>query len=207
MRVSGLVVALGCALFVGSAASAATIGYTEGIRPTVAGTIDINPPDVASGSPGFDVGDLGVGAGEFETIEIYGRIVGAKDTYNFSSSTDFIIEFIFGGYDLEGGGSVTESGFVKDNSGGSSSNFSLTTLNGLVSFAVANPVMTDITSGASLLFAATAGDYIFMIDGLTDAATYDIRIQAVPIPAALPLFLAGMGSIGLLGRRRRKAIA
>jgi len=207
MRVSGFIAALGCALFAGSAASAATIGYTEGVRPTVAGTIDISPPDVASGSPGFDVGDLGVGAGEFDTIEIYGRIVGAKDTYNFSASSDFIIEFIFGGYALEGGGSVAQSGFVKDNSGGSSSNFALTTLNGLVNFAIMNPVVTDITGGVSLLFAATAGDYIFSIDGLTDAATYDIRIKAVPIPAALPLFLAGMGSIGFLSRRRRKAAA
>lgn len=35
----------------------------------------------------------------------------------------------------------------------------------------------------------------------------DIRITAVPLPFALPMFLAGLSAIGLMGRRRRKAAA
>jgi len=54
------------------------------------------------------------------------------------------------------------------------------------------------------------GDYLIRLTafekGTTNAvASTEITISAVPVPAALPLLLAGLGGLGLVGRRKRKA--
>ncbi|MDH3380970.1 MAG: VPLPA-CTERM sorting domain-containing protein [Gammaproteobacteria bacterium] len=33
----------------------------------------------------------------------------------------------------------------------------------------------------------------------------DLAVQVVPIPAALPLFLSGLGALGFVGWRRRQS--
>jgi hypothetical protein len=46
--------------------------------------------------------------------------------------------------------------------------------------------------------------------GLAETINFDnlaVRINDVPLPAALPLFATGLGALGLLGWRRKKRAA
>ena len=42
--------------------------------------------------------------------------------------------------------------------------------------------------------------------GVLSPASVKVSVSAVPIPAALPLFVSGLGALGLLGWRRKKRI-
>jgi hypothetical protein len=88
--------------------------------------------------------------------------------------------------------------------------------NGLIFAITNNPVW-----GANALFAvwSTGGDnYQFLLSGtLPDVfnvyyvigdVTGSAEVSATPLPAAFPLFVSGLGALGLLGwRRKRKAAA
>jgi hypothetical protein len=67
---------------------------------------------------------------------------------------------------------------------------------------------TSDTTGTvpALAFAdTTASSHIFAAQ---TADPFGIEVTATPLPAALPLFVTGLGGLGLLGwRRKRKAIA
>lgn len=193
-----------------SVAAAATIGFTEGVRPQVAGTTQVAPTDAANSPPGFDLtssGALGVADDENHIINLHGRIVGAIDVFEFTATRNFEINFIFGGYDLQNGGSETESGFLREGPGGSNSSiFTLTDLGTLISQTTTpSPLVTDIIAGDSFLFAGGPGTYSLSLDGQGQAALYDLRLTAVPLPAALPLFAGALGLFGFLGWRRKKA--
>ena len=193
-----------------SVATAATVGFTEGVRDQVAGTTLVTPTDASNSPPGFDLtasGFLGSGIAENRSIDLHGRIVGAIDVFEFTATREFEISFIFGGYDLEAGGTVTESGFVREgNSGSNSSIFTLTDINTLTSVTTTpSPLVTDIIAGDPFLFAAGPGSYRISLDGQGQSALYDLRLTAVPLPAALPLFAGALGLFGLLGWRRKKS--
>jgi len=199
-HISAAVLALG--LMAGSA-MAATVGFTEGTRDAVNGTTAIGG-DVAGGAVGFDLdgaSSVGNGAAEFSQIDVYGRVVNGRDTYNFSATTNFLVSLIFGGYET-GAGLVAQSGFVAEASGSNTSEFSLTGLTPL-------SLTTDVTSGASLLFEAGPGDYAISVKGQGSGALYDLRIEAlsisvVPLPASGLLLLMAVGGLGF-ARKRRKA--
>lgn len=58
---------------------------------------------------------------------------------------------------------------------------------------------------AGLLGQATPDGTIIGSVPASDALLATIEISAVPLPAAFPMFLVGIGALGLIGRRRTKA--
>jgi len=186
--------------------SAATFGYTEGLRHTVDDTTHITSPDVPASPPGFSLGTLGAD----DVFNIHGRIVNSNDVYEFIADSSFRIDWIFGGYDLETEDPFDSevrsdnngiSGFVARPEGADGSDMAIF-LNGVA--ADGNNFMTNITSGPSTIFGTqAAGTYTLLLSGINQRdALYDIRISAVPLPASSLLLLAGLG--GLAAMRRRK---
>lgn len=171
---------------------AAVVDITEGNRAQVAGTTAIG--DAAGSSPGYDLGDLSLG----DSVAVHGRLVNGVDYFNFSSDSAVEIEWIFGGYDLEGGGSVSESGFIREGSAGS--NTALITLGGDASGSMS--FTTPVTSGDPGIFTVGAGNFTLSLDGGGGAALYDFRITAVPLPAAAWLFGSALLGFASIARRR-----
>lgn len=187
-------------------AQAATVGFTEGKRDRVAGTTVISPTDATNTAPGFDLGTVGL-TEKFDTIDLYGRIVNAVDVFSFTATSAFRIDFIFGGFDLYNGGSVSQSGFIAE-SRDNTSEFALDVLAPVPGHVGDFDLTTDVFGGTSLIFSGDAGTYQFALDGTGGAARYDIRISAVPLPAGLPLMGAGLALMGFVAwNKKRKANA
>ncbi|WP_340108883.1 VPLPA-CTERM sorting domain-containing protein [Pikeienuella sp. HZG-20] len=207
MKIKMLAIAAAGALSIASSVAAATTGFTvgvtEGSRAIVDGTTKIG--DAPQGNGSYDLGAIGAG----DTLGLYGRIVSKVDQYKFqfSAASGFEVNFDFDGYEV-GGVHVAESGLV--NESGSKKKgvaFSLEDANG-VQVASTGLLLTNITTGNPLLFGASAGSYFLVVDGSQgpfkgNAALYDLTISAVPLPAALPLLLAGLAGLAFISRRRR----
>ncbi len=197
---------------VASLAQAATVTYTEGKRETVLGSTKLGDVKGAP-SRAFDTGSFAEG----DTLNIHGRMVGAVDTYAVGTTGKIQISFLFNGFQTAVG-LITTSGFIGT---GRSENTSVFRL-----LSAANPseVIAErtFTSGISseaengdstLIFSAAPGAYLFQIDGSGQgnrrkAALYDVQISsltAVPLPASSLLLLGGLGALGAMRRKAKKA--
>jgi hypothetical protein len=188
---------LTCLLLISSSSYAAMVaGWTEGIRDQVAGTSIVPTVDVPTDTP-FDLGTL-TNPGDY--ITLHGRIVGAVDPYTFTSNvSEFKIEFIFGGVELEDGSTLNPTGFIAETMLPSEAEFS-------IGPATSTSITTDVDSGNPLIFASTEmGTIDFVIDGLgqTGPGLYDIKITAVPVPAAVWLFGSVLATLGLFRRHAK----
>jgi len=91
-------------------------------------------------------------------------------------------------------------------------------LNGITNFLVDSPIgcNPEISLTCTLgIQAAFFGNSIFGFDGTGDAYTdiygiwttsLGVEATATPLPAALPLFVGGLGVMGLLGWRRKRRV-
>jgi len=181
-------------LLLSSIANAATIGFTEGSRPQVAATTSL--PD--TGSPGPELGTVNATT----SLAVYGRVVSATDYFQFSSKSAFTIDWLFGGYDLDNGGSVSDSGLTFNPS---AFRVDFTLINVTADEEVGYATFSSaITSGDKNIFLAppfSAGDYRLEIKGFgssSDAALYDVAVTAVPLPAAAWLFGSALVGAGLV---------
>ena len=184
-------------LAVGGMAQAATIGVTEGNRAQVAGTDKIGDVFIPGALDGYDFGNL-----DSNAIELYGRVTRAADAYlfQFTTSSAFSISFLFGGYDLENGGSVSESGWTGVD--GKKAIFSLT--DGVGSILESKEYTADYTGGVAEIFSGGPGTYGLLIDGSgRTESLYDLRIEAVPLPATGLLLIGGIAGLGAIRRRRK----
>ncbi|WP_298835661.1 VPLPA-CTERM sorting domain-containing protein [uncultured Roseobacter sp.] len=188
-------------------ASAATVGYTEGRRDLVDGTMRIAGGDAAAS--GFMLGTIGRGAGEYSQIGIFGRIVGHADFFTFRATSDFRISFAFDGVSVAGEQLV--SGFVRQGRRQNEADFVLRTLGDPAADQVRR-LRTDISQaagsgGSALIFSGEAGKtYSFGVDSRVardkGAASYDIRISVVPLPESALLLLGGIAGLGYIARRK-----
>ena len=198
------IILLGCLLLISSNSYANMVAsWTEGIRDQVAGTTVVNFPgntptvDV----PTMDPLDLGTLTNPGDYITLHGRIVGQVDPYTFTSNVSaFKIEFIFGGVQLESGGSLNPTGFIAETMSPSDAVFS-------IGPATSASISTDVDTGNPLIFASTEmGTIDFVIDGTqgsTGPGLYDIKITAVPVPAAVWLFGSVLATLGLFRRHAK----
>lgn len=200
-----------------SAASAMTVGVTEGERELVEGTEKIsnnqalNGYDLLAGQSNFSGGDV---------AEVYGRIFGTDDIYTFTvgDGVKTSISLILGNVKLDNGGTIL-SGVTGELMDGSPSTddvtFSLQQRDPIFNDEIGSPlsksITPDYTSGAALLFADLASGYYELTISSNGAALYAFSaatrgdVSAVPVPAALPLLMASIVGLGFVGRKRRAA--
>ena len=205
-----------------SAASAASLTITEGNndnRKMVWGSEDLE--DANSGAPGFELGTFGAN----DALQIHGRIVGARDayTYTFEMEEDFNVLFDLDGYLLdadgvEGGvagafqtlsglvGQQTRAGDPVEGLDAKGVKFTLagggdTQSRSFVTFVLAG-------DSAFIFIGMANTQYTLTVDGSAGpnkgaAALYDLRIEAVPLPAAGWMLLAGLGGFAAMSRRKK----
>jgi hypothetical protein len=124
-------------------------------------------------------------------VELFGRIISALDNYSFTAGSAFNFELIGGGIDNEAGQAPNNLIFTFTNQ----TTMEVFTYN------------LDTNSPLGTIATLTAGAYLLEINMDPDNGTarYDIGLQAVPVPAALPLFAAGLAGFTAMRRRRQKA--
>lgn len=136
---------------------------------------------------------IGLSFGDIFTIEIDGDAIdgGGMASFGFTASSGFAA--------IETNSLNPVSGFtdatVEWNSAadGTGTTFaSLTT--------------AEVAAGAKLITPFAGGDTKWLIakwtDVSADKSNFDLRVEAVPLPASLALFLAALGGLGLVARRR-----
>ncbi|MEQ3711187.1 MAG: VPLPA-CTERM sorting domain-containing protein [Tateyamaria sp.] len=205
-------------------ASAATVTYTEGNgqnRKLVADSSDLEDSPI----PG------GFALGSFESddvIQLHGRIVSSQDvfSYTFAFSGAFNVEFDLDGYDLAAGltssdGTSSEdlSGLVGQVAKGGNPvagttvknvSFSLSSGGSTVSKTFVTDVLASNTTDGFIFSGLGNVEYTLTVDGSLRptsgaVALYDLKISAVPIPAAGFMLLGGLGGMAALRRRKSKS--
>jgi len=215
-------------------ATAATYTFTEGNgnnRKLVAGANQIDLEDANNSTPGFDIDGLAgqtTGFGANDVVQLHGRIVSSQDvfSYTFAFAQGFKVEFDLDGYTLatdtnssDGDDTESLSGLVGQDgrfgnpkAGISAKGVAFTLTNTADNSFITRPFTTDILDGEDpFIFAGLGGvEYTLTVDGSVGPqkgadALYDLKISAVPIPAAGFMLLGGIGGLAALRRRKGKA--
>ncbi len=198
------------------AASSATYTWTEGNndnRKLVAGSLDLE--DASPGMPGFDLGDFNSN----DALQIHGRIVGSQDvfSYSFTMEKQFSVVFDLDGYFLDEGGFESDSGLVgqRRRGGNPTPGYSMKGVKFTLSGGgetESRSFVTDVLDGADpfIFFGNGGTEYTLTVDGSVGpqtgrAALYDLRVEAVPVPAAGLLLISAVAGMGVMSRRRKSS--
>ena len=165
-------------------------------------------PGAVGDLPVLDIGALSPDL----TVGISGRIVSAQDMFTFSTSGGFTMVFASLLGDGVEGFDSTYDGAASADQTGKLATFKLTG-QADVTFASDAP---NTRPGDLIFTSTTAGSFIFTIDGTdTKASAYDIILRTlpagtpvttpVPVPAALPLLVGGIGALAWMRHRKRHA--
>jgi hypothetical protein len=167
---------------------------SDGNRPLSMGDIP------AAGS--VDIGAIAPGS----VIGLGGRIVTSTDMWDFSTSTKVTVTLT----DLMLGDG--NSGFDSSNNGAAPNGVSTATfslIDAMTMMTVASAQITSSVAPPGFMLMAGPGDYHLLIDGTpatngvtNPGSTYDLAVAtAIPVPAALPLLVGGLGMLVALRRR------
>lgn len=188
-----VVFALGCAIFLSmpGKAPAATLNFTEPGLVNFIGSTSINLSNATLTSLGDDFfigpyGAYGETNGLGVVCGIFQNACRADFRIDFSSN---VTNLSFESFDYQRGDTVSVSAYLDNGFLGSLKVLSLAYLD-LSSFGVIDSLVFDYVDGNGLAF----GDFQFEA----------VSVEAVPLPAALPLFAAGLGAISLLSWRRKR---
>lgn len=171
-------------------ALAATVGFTEGNRATVAETTQILDVRAAPGRA-FNLGTIGSG----DTVNVFGLIGNGADSYAFNvTARSFRVALIGRGFTPVGYRDTSATLRLRD---------------GAAPYVILDSLalVTSVLPGSPVLFRGDAGLYVLQFDGraTSGSALYDVEISAVPLPAAGLLLLAGLGALGVAARRKKTA--
>ena len=177
---SAVVCALG--LNVGVAA-AATVTYTY------VGSWNVSDGPLWSAQDGLGNYTTGVYTGQEAAALIFG---GSASDYAISTVSDQVADINFSAW-LDGWADPTTYG---PNGGNPAAHDFKVDTNGDGLYA--------IEFGQGNAYSAYVADHVGSMAGAINYA-FKISMSEVPVPAALPLLLVGIGGLGLVGRKRRKA--
>jgi len=195
MNKVALIAVAAAALFGSNIAQAASVPFvveSDGRRPGA--VIDI--PTGANIDLGFI--DSATSQG------LAGRIVEKIDSWTFSTDVAFSVTLANLMVGDGNQGFDARDTFLTTN-GVQDATFSLFEISGS-DVLVEQETITSVVGGGlfdRLLFNSGPGQYRLDIDGLGRlGSTYDLVIATVPVPAALPLFLSGLGALFAVTRRK-----
>jgi len=144
--------------------------------------------------------------------EVDVSVSGSNATFTVSLPTGYTFTQL--AFDLNPGGSVDSGAYTiatnanaNYNKGKLWPNFG--PFNTTVSGSFSNSLTFTVSDFAGLFNVTVSGAPIwFVVAGVTDGGTSGIMaadsVTVTPLPAALPLFATGLGTIGVLGWRRKK---
>lgn len=183
--------------FTGSASFSQGLNFTNpGFQVRAVNLPNFGPQGFVSAALDFDLENIG-DSSSFDLFVI--RTLQSAIDGNDGIASPFALTFSFG----QGSTTVTGTTFAQTVDG-ITQGFITFDNDGFINLGNATALVVSLADRTY-----NAGTQGFFTPGKDNGALVDVEfsLAAVPLPAALPLFLSALGLMGFLGRRRQAAIA